>query len=126
MTAVTQITIEKPAVAAAVTELTPKELNALMAAQDVLLVDVRELEEYRQSFIPGAFLHPMSGFDPARFPRHAEGARVVFYCAVGKRSEAVARALIARGHGPVSHLAGGLAAWEVAGLETDSVEPLGI
>ena len=65
-------------------------------AQDILLVDVREVAEFEKEHIPGALLLPLSSFDPELFPPLA-GKRVVLYCAIGKRSEAAGKDVAERG-----------------------------
>jgi len=93
----------------------PAQLAKLMSAGEVLLVDVREPQEYLAERIPGALLYPLSTFDPDALPPNGE-RRVVFHCAGGKRSlEAAQRRLAAGGTYPI-HLGGGIAAWKAAGL----------
>ena len=41
---------------------------------------------------------------------------VVFHCGSGKRSESVARKVLAAGHDSVAHMGGGFGAWKKAGL----------
>jgi rhodanese-related sulfurtransferase len=93
-------------------DLSPAELNSLLAAHAVTLIDVREPAEYAAERIEGAVLHPLSGFDPRALP---EG-RLVFQCGVGKRSLAALQRYQAAGLPPAQHLQGGLAAWKQAGL----------
>jgi rhodanese-related sulfurtransferase len=96
-------------------ELTPAELQAQMAAGAVMLVDVREADEFAAEHIAGAINMPLSSFQPSLLP-DAGGKLVVLQCAGGKRSGmaldkcAAARAAIE------THLAGGIGAWKAAGL----------
>ncbi len=98
-------------------EVTAPELQALLAAGSVTLVDVREPNEFAAEHIAGAVNLPLSGFDPSALPATA-GKTVVLQCAGGKRSGmaldkcASAKAVID------THLGGGLAAWKAAGLPT--------
>ena len=98
-------------------EITAAELQAMLAAGDVTLVDVREPNEFAAERIAGAINLPLSTFDPAALPA-AGGKTVVLQCAGGKRSGmaldrcATAKAAID------THLGGGLAAWKAAGLPT--------
>ncbi len=98
-------------------EVSPLQVAGWLERGEVLLVDVREAREYEAEHIAGAMLLPLSGLDPDYFPV-LPGRRVVLHCAIGKRSEAAARALAAAGR-EVAHMAGGLAAWKEAGLETE-------
>jgi rhodanese-related sulfurtransferase len=96
-------------------ELGARELAHLMDQHRVLLVDVREPEEYQARRIPGAFLFPLSTFDVARIPEPGT-IRVVFCCGTGKRSAQAAEAMLKAGWRSVAHLRGGVAAWSAEGL----------
>lgn len=104
---------------------------------NILLLDVREADEYAVSRIEGA-----QRVDPGiwrwrfmdRFGDKVRGKTVVFYCAVGMRSsrlaEGVQAALKAQGANAVYNLDGGVFAWhnETRGLvnakgATDFVHP---
>jgi rhodanese-related sulfurtransferase len=90
----------------------------LADAKDVLLLDVREGEEFAVSHIAGA-----QRVDPGiwrstflkRFGNAAKGKAVVFYCSVGVRSsklaEKVRDRLMAHGAQGVFNLDGGIFAW---------------
>jgi rhodanese-related sulfurtransferase len=104
-----------------VTELTPAEVKSLLDAGKILLIDVREPQEYAAERIPGALLYPLSTFDPALLPAD-EGRQVVFHCAAGGRSLTAARTRIASGQ-PGTHLAGGIGAWKAQGLPVIRIDP---
>ena len=91
------------------------ELKRGLAEGSVLLVDVREPNEWNAGHIAGATLHPMSAFDPNELPR-APGKRVVLHCRSGNRSaKAIA---IAQAHGRDdirTHFGGGMLEWAAAG-----------
>jgi rhodanese-related sulfurtransferase len=97
-----------------VTDATPEQVRDWLAAGEILLVDVREPNEYAFERINGALLYPLSTFDPQALP--AEGRRLVLHCGSGKRSLMAAHKLQAAGHGHLTHLAGGIQAWKAAGL----------
>ncbi len=97
-----------------VTDATPEQVHAWLAAGEILLVDVREANEYAFERIHGALLYPLSTFDPKALPRH--GPRIVLQCGSGKRSLMAAHKLQAAGHAHLTHLAGGIQAWKAAGL----------
>ena len=103
----------------AVRQLSPLALaRTLKEGGDVLLIDVREPEEFAVSRIPGA-----ERVDPGiwrhsflkRFADRAKGLTVVFYCAVGVRSSRLAtrvqEALKRHGAVQVFNLDGGVFAW---------------
>jgi adenylyltransferase/sulfurtransferase len=92
-------------------EITPRELAARMArGDDILLIDVREPEEWAIARIEGARLIPLgtlqdaaSGLDASR--------DIVVHCHHGIRSAAAVRFLRTQGFERVANLAGGIARW---------------
>jgi len=104
-----------------VTELTPAEVKAGLDAGKILLIDVREPQEFAAERIPGALLYPMSSFDPALLPPD-EGRQVVLHCAAGGRSLTAARARMAAGQ-PGTHMIGGIGGWKSAGLPVIRIDP---
>jgi rhodanese-related sulfurtransferase len=104
-----------------VTEATAEQVHDWLANGEILLVDVREANEYAFERIPGAVLYPLSTFDPTALP--TEGRRLVLHCASGMRSLRAAQALHAAGHHQLAHLAGGIQAWKAAGLPVIRVDP---
>ncbi len=104
-----------------VTDATPEQVHAWLANDEILLVDVREANEYALERINGALLYPLSTFDPKALP--TEGRRLVLQCGSGKRSLMAAHRLQAAGHGPLAHLAGGIQAWKAAGFPVIRVDP---
>lgn len=99
-------------------EHSPREVHAQLAAGEAVLVDVREVNEFENERIPGAFLLPLSFFEADHFPFIA-GTRVILMCAVGKRSAAAAKQLMKAGFRTTHHMTGGLTAWKEDGLATD-------
>ena len=92
----------------------PQDVQSLLDEGRILLIDVREPDEYARERIPGALLYPLSTFDAAHLP--ADGARaVVFYCAAGGRSLTAARLRRSTGQ-PAAHMAGGIVAWKALSL----------
>ncbi len=106
--------------------LSIKQLKQEMAERDdLLLVDIRELQEYVDlGAIPSAHHVPrgMLEFwaDPSS-PYHRDyfkpEARVVLYCAGGGRSPLAAKALLDMGFPDVAHLEVGFNGWAKAGEE---------
>jgi adenylyltransferase/sulfurtransferase len=91
--------------------VSPAELDErLKRGEDVLLVDVREPEEYAIAHIEGARLLPLS-----RFPEWAETLNpddeIVFMCHHGIRSAQVCAFLARQGFKKLYNLAGGIDAW---------------
>ncbi len=92
------------------------ELKKGMAERSIILVDVREPNEYADGHIPGARLNPLQSFDPQALPPPEDGKRIVFSCRSGKRSEvALGRAQAAGRTDITAHYAGGMLDWNAAG-----------
>ena len=99
---------------------------ALLSADGVTFVDVRDVREVdRDGMIPGA-VHAPRGMlefwvDPAS-PYHrkefSSGNRFILYCAVSWRSALSTKTLQDMGFGPVAHIDGGFKAWKEAGHPT--------
>jgi rhodanese-related sulfurtransferase len=104
-------------VAEQVHDLTPEDVSKGMAEGHYLLVDVREPNEVAVEAYPGAFVVPLSSFDPKEIP-DPHGKQVVFACRSGKRSVTASLAAQAAGLAYDRHLAGGMLAWKAAGLPT--------
>jgi rhodanese-related sulfurtransferase len=101
----------------------------LEANPDLLLVDIRELQERVDlGSIPGS-VHVPRGMlefwaDPqSRYYRDyfREDRRTVLFCAGGGRSVLAAQALIDMGFADVAHVEHGFAGWERAGLPVEDV-----
>ena len=85
---------------------------------DALLVDVRRLEEYTTSHLPGA-VHAPEPEDIDRLRAQYPTKPMVLYCTVGVRSAVAVRDLLARDPSeqkpPVVNLAGSIFAWANSG-----------
>ena len=103
--------------------------RALLGADDVVFVDLRDIRELtREGKIPGAFHAPrgMLEFwvDPES-PYHKDvfssGKRLVFYCQSGWRSALATQAVQRMGLEKVSHIGGGFSGWKQAGAPVEPV-----
>ncbi len=90
----------------------PAALQNALAANSVILVDVRETGEFEAVRIEGAANLPLSCFDPAALP----AGEVVLLCGIGKRSRMAANLCEQAGMPVSGHLEGGINAWMQAGL----------
>lgn len=102
-----------------VENLTVEDVAEELASSDVLLVDLRELDERADlGVIPGSTHAPrgmlefhadsnlpyhIAGFEPAR--------RTILYCSDGARSALAVLTLRSMGYSDLAHLAGGMSAW---------------
>jgi rhodanese-related sulfurtransferase len=101
--------------------LTPAEVHAALADDQITLIDVREPAEYAAERIHGALLYPLSTFDPDALPNG--GAKpIVLQCGSGKRSAMAIERCQKAGLAIDAHLAGGIAAWKQAGLPTITLD----
>jgi len=82
---------------------------------EIVLIDVRTVQEYSFEHIGGALLLPLPFFEARKLPGQSE-KRIMFYCGSGVRSEKVARACIEAGFDRIAHMEGGMAAWKAAKL----------
>ncbi len=98
-----------------VEDVSLEELKAGLEDGSILLVDVREPNEWDAGHIRGAVLNPLSNFDPAALPK-GEGQRVVLHCRSGKRSVTALGLAQGNGRGDVrAHFGGGMLEWTGAG-----------
>ena len=104
-----------------VPQIGPAEAHRRALAGEVLLLDVREDDEWAAGRAAEAVHAPLSRLDPAAVPAELP---VVAVCRVGSRSQVAAQALAARGIA-AANLAGGMQAWATAGLPVvrDGDEP---
>jgi rhodanese-related sulfurtransferase len=98
-----------------VEEVSLDDLKQGLSDGSILLVDVREPDEYAVGHIPGASLNALQRFDPEALPK-VPGKRVVLSCRSGKRSlNALALAQAAGRSDVRAHFAGGMLEWVDAG-----------
>jgi rhodanese-related sulfurtransferase len=102
---------------ARVETITAAQLAAMMAAGEVVLVDVRTPAEFAEVRLAGALNAPLSTFDPASIPME-QGRETILMCRSSRRSGQAAEMLSQHTGGLVRHLEGGIIAWQEAGLET--------
>jgi len=102
-----------------VQEIDAATLAKLMADDAVVLVDIREVNEWQAERIPGAVLKPMSALNLTDLVP-PPGKKVVLQCRSGRRTMDVGMAMLANGFEEAAHLTGGIVAWKAAGLPTQS------
>ncbi len=109
-------------VASTVPEIPPRELAARReAAEELLLIDVREPFEQQLARIEGARLIPLGGLEAALPELEAwKGRPIVVHCHHGPRSRSGCELLLSKGFSRVENLAGGIDAWS---LEVDPEVP---
>jgi len=101
-----------------VKNLDATEVARLLKQDAIVLIDVREPDEYAAERIPGALSFPLSAFDPQSLPDPG-GRAMVFQCGSGVRSVRAVTACQRAGLLHDSHLKGGIQAWKAAGLPVE-------
>lgn len=109
---------EPAAAAPAFEETTPAEIAPDVESGDVLLVDVREDEEWDAGHAPDAIHIPLAtvGDELDQIEEEADGRPVAFICRSGNRSAEASRIAVDGGLTDVINVLGGMGAWVDAGL----------
>lgn len=97
-----------------------QELKQGLADGSIVLIDIREQNEWDAGHIPGATLHPLSAFDPAALPKSEPGKRVVLHCRSGRRTLTALEAAQTAGRDDIrAHFGGGMLEWQGAGEKVE-------
>ncbi len=99
-------------------DLSYETVQDLHADDEVVIVDVRQPEEYAAGRIPGARLIPLNEL-PSRLDEVPQDERVVVVCRSGNRSSSAQRLLADGGFDNVHNMLGGMIAWESAGYDVE-------
>ena len=89
------------------------ELKNLQQKNKVVILDSRELDEFKVSHIEGAKLVGYNHFRLSSLPDNVDKKTpIVVYCTLGVRSEVIANQLIENGYTDVKNLYGGISEWK--------------
>ncbi len=99
-------------------DVTVAQTKALLGRPDVVILDVREQQEYDQGHIPGVKLIP-TGQVQDRLSEIPTDKPVIVTCRSGNRSAAVTKLLREQGYTNVHNMEGGIVAWQGAGYPVD-------
>ena len=93
-------------------QITQEEAKEMMDAQEVILLDVREQDEYDSGHIPGAVLLPVGTIDEDTAAEVIPGkdSTVLVYCRSGNRSKTASAALAELGYTDIYEF-GGINSW---------------
>lgn len=93
-------------------QISQEEAKEMMDTQDVLILDVREQDEYDSGHIPGAVLLPVGTIteDSAAEIIPEKDTTVLVYCRSGNRSKTAAQTLAELGYTGVCEF-GGISTW---------------
>ena len=94
------------------------QTKALLSNPNVVILDVREQQEYDQSHIAGVRLIP-TGDLPNRLAEIPRDKTVIVTCRSGNRSAAATKFLREQGYTDVHNMEGGIIAWQAAGYPVE-------
>ncbi len=101
-----------------VKDITATELANMMKREDLQVIDVRATSEYRAGHVAGA-LHMHLGYLPDSLNKLPRDKTLVLHCLGGDRSGTACSLLLKHGYKNLLNLAGGIGAWEKAGLPVE-------
>ena len=98
--------------AAGYQQITQEEAKAMMDSQEVIILDVREQDEYDSGYIPGAVLLPVGTIDDTTAAQVIPemDSTVLVYCRSGNRSKTASAALADLGYTNIYEF-GGINTW---------------
>ena len=103
----------------AIKQMDAKKLKEkLNSSDEVILVDVREQNEWDEAHIPGAILMPLSNFDEEFEKLENKDAEILLQCRSGKRSMNAAKILEEEGYTNLTNISGGILEWIEEGFPT--------
>lgn len=99
-------------------QISQEEAKEMMDTQDVIILDVREQDEYDSGHIPGAVLLPVGTIDEETAAEviPEKDSTVLVYCRSGNRSKTASSALAELGYSNIYEF-GGINTWP---YETES------
>ena len=110
------------ALAADYTKDNVETIKAKVQKGEVVLIDVREADEYAAGHLPGA-MHMSRGmleFKLAANPQfQSRDLKITLYCKTSGRAALCAQSLKEMGYSNVSSIAGGFDAWQAAGFHVE-------
>lgn len=92
-------------------QITVDETRNVMGQDNVLLIDVREQDEWDAGHIDGAEFFSLSRLMAGDRGDWDKMAQVILYCRSGKRSMSAAQILQSQGYQDLSNMVGGILAW---------------
>lgn len=92
-------------------DVTIKEAEILIEQGEVVIIDVRTLEEYQQEHIPNAKLYPLENIE--RWARRLNPSKkYLLVCNSARRTAIAAEFLAAHGFRNMYNMLGGMNEWE--------------
>ena len=108
----TEIMVSEKEEKAAYKQITAEEAKKIMdSGEDIVILDVREQEEYDAGHIPGAVLLPYTEFEAkAEEILPDKDKQILVYCRSGRRSKIAAESLVKLGYTGIKEF-GGIIDW---------------
>ena len=102
--------------------MTVQEIKRLYDKDEIYLVDVREIEEWKKGHIPGANFIPLSKFSISEINFSGlNERRLVIHCRSGRRCGIAAEKIVNSGYnGEIIRMQGGIIDWEKHGYKINS------
>ena len=102
--------------------MTVQEIKRLYDNDEINLIDVREIEEWKKGHIPGAKFIPLSKFSINEIDFSDLNERhLVIHCRSGRRCGIAAEKIISSGYnGEIIRMKGGIIEWEKYGYKINS------
>lgn len=98
------------------------QLKEWLDKGEAVLIDVRELAEVHEAYIPGTTHVPLAKITKADLPK-VHKKKIVLHCKLGKRSEMACEKLLVEDPSlDLYNLEGGIVAWQQSGLGVKSTE----
>ena len=102
-------------------EVSPKDVQAMRGRkEDIVLLDVREPNEWNLGHVPGAVHIPRGMLESKVEQAIPRDRTIVVYCAAGNRSALAADTMQQMGYGKVTSMSGGWRDWVGAGGDVES------
>ncbi len=92
--------------------ISAEELRMLQLDEKVLILDARELEEFKVSHLKNSIWVGYEDFNMKRVKEFSKNQPVVVYCSLGIRSENIAKKLENVGFSNIQNLYGGIFQWK--------------
>ena len=97
-------------------DITLDDLKAGLSDGTIVLVDVREADEYAAGHIQGALFNPLSQFETDKLPPPLSDKKIIIYCRSGRRSITAMEKAQQAGRTDIdTHYSGGILGWLDAG-----------
>ena len=96
-------------------EISPQEAVGLINHEEAVIVDLRDIDSFKNGHIIGAIRATAEDFTTARMDKY-KTTQLILVCAKGLQSGDLATKLKAQGFASPFVLAGGIASWQAAEL----------